>query len=375
MLRVDKVEPSQYLSFIENNPLGNFMQYPSWAEVKTEWENELLGWYSSDNELVGCTLILLRKMPYLKRYLAYMPRGPILDWQKPQLADFLPPLLAYLKKKQVFNVIMDPPVVQAMWSTGTIKHALEHVKQNNLNAKTFSDFEPDRMFTTGTTVQNQLATLGWQKMQPIAEFPVAQPEYVFRLSLQNQHLDDIFAGFHTNWRRNVKKSERLGVRVRIGTEDDLQAFYDLLEVTAVRDKFKIRNYAYFANMYRVQKAEDPHRIFLYLAEDDQEVLAATIAVFANNHFWYLYGASSNEKREKAPNHALQWQMIQDAYRLGAHTYDFRGISPTLDESNHLFGLLKFKLGFGGDACEMIGAWEYPLQPCLRWAFEQYLKHR
>lgn len=122
-------------------------------------------------------------------------------------------------------------------------------------------------------------------------------------------------------------------------------------------------------------AEAADRIALYLAEDQEELLAATLAVHSNDHSWYLYGASSNEKREKVPNHAIQWRMIQDAYQLKAHTYDFRGISPTLDESDPLFGLLRFKLGFGGEACEMISAWDYSLQPLLYRAFQLYLKGR
>ncbi|SGO99790.1 Uncharacterized protein involved in methicillin resistance [Mycobacterium tuberculosis] len=68
-------------------------------------------------------------------------------------------------------------------------------------------------------------------------------------------------------------------------------------------------------------------------------------------------------------------MIQDAHELGAHTYDFRGISDALDESEPLYGLLRFKLGFGGEACELIGEWDYPLQPILHWAFDMYMKKR
>jgi lipid II:glycine glycyltransferase (peptidoglycan interpeptide bridge formation enzyme) len=59
---------------------------------------------------------------------------------------------------------------------------------------------------------------------------------------------------------------------------------------------------------------------------------------------------------------MQWQMLTDALAHGADVYDLRGISDTLDPANPLFGLLRFKLGLGGDAVELAGEWEYVLRP-------------
>ncbi len=375
MLKVDKISEETYYSFISQADLGNFMQYPSWSKVKAEWTSDLLGWFTSDNKLAGCGLVLYRKMPYLNRYLAYCPRGPIIDWQSSNLKEWFEPFFAYLKSKHVFSVKIDPPVVQAKWYTPTIKKFLEQAREQGSSGKVLRDLPPDEDYRTAKQVQQQLRQIGWQKQQGDTGFAVSQPEYVYRLPLKGRSLDEVFACFHTNWRRNVKKADRLGVKVRVGTEQDLPAFYELLKVTSERDQFKVRSFSYFSNMYQSLKAEAADRITLYMAEDEEELLAATLAVHSNFHSWYLYGSSSNVKREKAPNHAIQWRMIQDAYQLKAHTYDFRGISPTLDESDHLFGLLRFKLGFGGEACEMIGAWDYPLQPLLHRAFLLYLKRR
>ena len=59
---------------------------------------------------------------------------------------------------------------------------------------------------------------------------------------------------------------------------------------------------------------------------------------------------------------MQWRMLTDARAAGASVYDLRGISDTLDPADPLFGLLRFKLGLGGDAVELAGEWEYPLRP-------------
>lgn len=375
MLKVHAVDPHAYLSYVSQAPLGNFMQYPSWAKVKTEWTHDLLGWFSPAGSMVGCALVLYRKMPFLNKYLAYMPRGPIIDWEADNLVQWFQPLFAYMKQKSVFTLKMDPPVVQAKWHTSTIKAYLAEARDKEWKDGELGLLTPDASFGTAESIQLQLQQMGFQKKPGDTGFSAVQPEYVYRLPLEGRSLDEIFNGLHTNWRRNVKKAERLGVTVRVGEEKDLPAFYNLLKVTAERDQFRVRNLSYFETMYRSLNTEDPERLRLYLAEDEEEVLAATLAVSANRHTWYLYGASSNNKREKAPNHAIQWQMIRDAHRRGDNIYDFRGISPTLDESDHLFGLLKFKLGFGGEACEMIGAWDYPVNPLLHWAFSLYMKRR
>jgi hypothetical protein len=40
-------------------------------------------------------------------------------------------------------------------------------------------------------------------------------------------------------------------------------------------------------------------------------------------------------------------------------YSFRGITDSLEESNHLLGLLRFKVGAGGEAVEYLGEWDFP----------------
>ncbi|WP_380706231.1 lipid II:glycine glycyltransferase FemX [Salinithrix halophila] len=375
MMHVEVVSREDYLSFIDQQPLGNFMQYPSWAEVKTEWDNDLLGWFDQEQRMVGCCLVLYRKLPGLNKHLAYIPRGPVIDWKSKQLGEWFEPLFEYLRRKNVFSVKMEPPVVRAKWKTPTIKEYLKEVREHELKGKTLRDLGPDEVVGSAEYVQQELRSMGWKEKDGEGGFSAIQPQYVFRLPLEERSLDDVFAGFHTNWRRNVRKADKQGIVVTEGGEQELKEFYELLKVTAERDKFSVRAFSYFDTMYKSMKREDPNRIRLYMARYEGELLASTIATHTNGHTWYLYGASSNEKREKMPNHAIQWKMIQDAHAIGAHTYDFRGISNTLDESDHLYGLLRFKLGFGGEACEFIGEWDYPLQPLLHWAFDMYMKKR
>ena len=47
-------------------------------------------------------------------------------------------------------------------------------------------------------------------------------------------------------------------------------------------------------------------------------------------------------------------MIQWAIETRCRVYDFRGVSGDVSEDNPLYGLYKFKKGFGGDFTEFVG---------------------
>ena len=66
----------------------SFLQTPAWGRVKRDWRAESVGWFS-DSELVGVGLILYRQAPTLRRYLAYLPEGPAIDWSAAVAADDL----------------------------------------------------------------------------------------------------------------------------------------------------------------------------------------------------------------------------------------------------------------------------------------------
>ncbi len=168
------------------------------------------------------------------------------------------------------------------------------------------------------------------------------------------------------WRRNIKKAAKAGVEVEHGTASDLKAFHELYAHTAERDHFTPRPLGYFETMFESLGAEEPDRIRLYLARHEGDLVAATIWIRVGAHSWYSYGASSTEKRDVRGSNAVQWQMIRDALAAGAHVYDLRGITATLDADDSHVGLIQFKVGTGGEAVEYAGEWDLPLsKPAVR----------
>ncbi len=89
------ISPGEHLAFLGAQRSASFLQTPAWGAVKSEWRHESLGWYDG-GELVGAALVLYRRLPRLKRYLAYLPEGPVIDWSTERLGDWLAPLAAYL---------------------------------------------------------------------------------------------------------------------------------------------------------------------------------------------------------------------------------------------------------------------------------------
>ena len=68
-------------------------------------------------------------------------------------------------------------------------------------------------------------------------------------------------------------------------------------------------------------------------------------------------------------------MVRDALAAGARVYDLRGITDTLDAEDDHVGLIRFKVGTGGEAVEYAGEWDLPLNRVLYSAFDLYMKRR
>ena len=375
-LTVRVITAEQHLAYVNTRPSVSFLQVPSWGGVKSGWRSESLGWFRGD-EIVGAGLVLYRSVPRLpQRTLAYLPEGPDLDWtgeRYPDLSlpDWLDPMLAHLKQRGSFTVKMGPPVVTRRWSANTIKDAIAAGQATRLGA-----LAPDEQSNAGIALLGRLRAMGWQQDEAEgAGFGDVQPRYVFQLPLAGKTEDELFAGFNQLWRRNIRKSTKAGVEVTQGGYDDIPAFHEVYVETAERDRFLPRPVEYFQQMWKAMNAEDPDRLKLYLATYEGQLLASTTMVTVGQHAWYSYGASSNSGRNVRPSNAVQWQMMRDALHSGAAVYDLRGISDTLDKDDHLFGLIQFKVGTGGEAVELAGEWDFPLRPMWHRAFKAYMARR
>lgn len=368
-LTIRSISEQEHRDHIAGLSSASFLQTPAWARVKQDWRPESLGWFRG-SELVGVGLVLYRKLPRLKRYLAYLPEGPVIDWAAEDLHAWLNPLAAHLKAQKAFAIRMGPPVVTRRWTADQVKAGIADDSVHRLG-----DVPPLDRSQLGARVVSQLHELGWRPQSVEGGFAAGQPQFNFQIPLEDRTEEDVLKGMNQLWRRNIKKADKMGVEVARGERGDLKAFHDLYLHTAKRDDFTPRPASYFETMYDALLGEDPERIQLWLARHEGDLVAATISIRVGTHAWYSYGASSSEKRDVRGSNAVQWAMIRDALSAGAHIYDMRGITETLDADDSHVGLIQFKVGTGGEAVEYAGEWDLPLNKPLYKAFELYLARR
>ena len=368
-LTLRPISEAEHLDFLRSQRSASFLQTPAWGKVKAEWRRESIGWVR-ESEIVGAALVLYRQLPKFKRFLAYLPEGPVIDWETDDLETWLTPMVAHLKKQGAFGVRMGPPVITARWSAAQVKDGIA-----SGDVRRLSDIAPTERSQSGARVVSQLNELGWKLQAVEGGFAVGQPQYNFQIPLAGRTEADVLAGMNQLWRRNIKKADKEGVQVRHGAPDELGLFHELYAHTAQRDHFTPRPLSYFQTMFDALLSEEPDRIRLYFAHHGGDLVASTIWIRVGTHAWYSYGASSTEKREVRGSNAIQWAMIRDSLAVGADVYDLRGITDTLDPDDSHVGLIQFKVGTGGEAVEYAGEWDLPINRPLYAAFDLYMKRR
>jgi len=325
---VNNYDKNKVEEFIFNHSKGHFMQSYKWARMKSNWKNEVLVVLDDNDNIKGVMSILIRTVPLVKRTIMYCPRGPVMDIHDSEvlnhLIKYIRDILA--KKYRAYIFKMDPDIEIED------KEFLELVKK-----------------------------MGFKIRADAKNFEGIQPRFVFRLDIKNKTQDEVFNQFHSKTRYNIRLAMKKGVEVKIGNKNDLEDFHKIMIETGVRDKFVIRSLGYFQKMYDIFA---PDNLRLYMAYYNGQPIAGTIAILYGNKCWYLYGASSNQYRNVMPNYLLQWEMIKWAIENKCDIYDFRGVSGDISEDNPLYGLYRFKKGFGGKFTEFVGELDLVFSPSV-----------
>lgn len=362
-------EDASWDAFVEGTPWGHLLQTARWGRFKSAF-----GWQvrrvvaEEDGRLVAGAQCLLRRLPMGAA--AYVPRGPVVaPDDEHTLAALLPALHRVARQAGAIFLKLEPP-----WE-----------EQADLAAR--------------------LAAHGFR-----ADADTVQPRATIVLDI-TPGADDILAQMKPKWRYNIRLAGRKSVTVRPAAPDDLPAFYELMQVTSRRDRFPGHTAEYYAEAW--ERFVPSGRGQLLLAEYRGELLAGLMVFACGRTAIYLYGASSDRQRNRMPNHLLQWEAILWARSRGCTAYDLWGIpeevqspksevrSPesevqpteyavrgdegqgtgdqgqgtgdqgqgTTDHtprSTDLWGVYRFKQGFGGRVVRWAGAFDYVYRPWLYW---------
>jgi lipid II:glycine glycyltransferase (peptidoglycan interpeptide bridge formation enzyme) len=317
-------------TFVSARPGGHLLQSWNWGQCKTSstWHPLRLALLDKQtNKIVAAAQVLRRTLPGLPPWLghlAYIPRGPVVDWcGNDQLADhFLTQLNIYLRWHGAVALRLEPDV-EAETVQG--KAAMACLKQ-----------------------------IGFHAIQSV------QPLRTIALDLDPDE-ETLLANMKEKWRYNTRLAVRRGITVRsASTLEELHAWYKLLQTTGQRDQFGIHAYTYYQQAWEELVPGGQARLLLAYAEE--ELLAGIFVTCVGREAIYLYGASSNERRNLMPNYLLQWEAIKWAKANGASAYDFWGIPPTDDNSEDMAGVYRFKSGWGGRLITYPGNFEYTYYP-------------
>ena len=331
-------------------PAPHILQSWAWGETKaqTGWSARRLLWTEEHARPRGaasstaggnrdaCTApsaaaaVLSRRL--VSRFplaVAYVSKGPILDWSNTALAgEVLHRLESEARRDRAIFIKIDP------------------------------DLRPDT--PVGQAVAAALVRRGWR---PSAE------QIQFRNTMISDLCPDeeaLLAGMKPKWRYNIRLAERKGVVVRDGTLADFPAFYAMYAETGARDGFLVRPYAYYQAIW--ERFQNDRLAHLLLAEVEGAPVAGLILFRFGPTAWYFYGASTANARDLMPNHALQWAALRWSKAAGCTRYDWWGAPDQLDESDPMWGVYRFKQGFGGEFVPGAGAWDFPTNRALYWLY-------
>jgi lipid II:glycine glycyltransferase (peptidoglycan interpeptide bridge formation enzyme) len=219
-----------------------------------------------------------------------------------------------------------------------------------------------------STVSGQLPLSGSLAWEPSSV--ELQPLRTIKVSVDRDD-EEILSGMKSKTRYNVRLAGRRGVAVREGDISDIAPFYALLQETSDRDAFGIHSVKYYADMLNVFG----DRAALLLAEYEGKIAAGAIVLKHLDEAIYMFGASSSAYQRHMPTHLLQFEAMKWARSQGCSWYDLWGIPPTdeppdeardggMNVRNGLWGVYRFKQGFGGEIVSYPGVLERQYYPSL-----------
>ncbi len=341
-------DPGTWNAVLRALPAAHVLQTWEWGAFKqgeTGWTPERFT-FSAGGAVVAAASILTRHVGPLR--VIYVPKGPALDYDNAEhVRAVLSALEQIARQRRTIWLKIDPDVIAGTGIPGS------------------ESDRPPRDNPTGQRLMAQLRGRGWR-------FSASQVQFRNTLTLDlTQDEDTILMSMSQGTRRKVRTGPKKGVSVRPATTPaDLQRLYDLYTVTGERQGFLIRPPAYYREAWA--RFIDAGLAQAFVADYDGTPLAGLVLFHFGSKAWYFYGMSSNEERNRMPTYLLQWEAIRWARAHGYTTYDFWGAPDTFDEDDPLWGVYRFKDGFGGTVVRHIGAWDYAPNPALYWAYERLM---
>ncbi len=338
-------------ALIASFPEPHFLQTAEWAQVKAHigWQAHYLAWthaglraerrpsHTPAEKAQAAALVLERRIPLggfaARLSVLYAPKGPLL--RHPQdLAmrnQVLDDLQTFARRRGAIFLKIDPDIRLGTGIPGAPEAA---------------------EIPLGRAFREELRARGWRYSSDQIQFrntvlvDLTPPE------------DAILKRMKQKTRYNIRLAMRKGVAVRPAAPQDWGMLYRMYAETARRDGFIIRNETYYRTVFETFTTSADPALEALIAEVEGDPVAAVVIVRFAGRAYYLYGMSRPVHRNKMPSYLLQWEAMRRAKAAGCTVYDLWGAPETFDESDPMWGVFRFKRGFGGEVVRTLGAWDF-----------------
>jgi len=410
MLKLKNIEKNQFDNFVkEHKTKSHFLQSLSWGEfskIKKNLTPYYLGLVNDDEEIVGATLLLEKKLPLNLCYL-YAPRGFVIDYKKKELVRTMTKkVVEFAKNKKAIFIKIDPDIVKT-----SINYQNEETKN--------PDYDE---------IYNNLKSCGFKHQGYTKNFETMQPRYTFRIDL-TQNIEEIENHFSKTTKQRIAKALKLETEVTIGTKADLKEFYHLMTLTENRKDFISYNEDYYETLYEIFNGNESSKATLFLGKihitktinaleknlksinnqisilpidnlsksakvklneltkqkenttkeiekykeyrkqyGNDITLSAHMIIEYGDKAWVLYAGNHNILSETYVNYNTYFEHLKYCKNRGLKIYDQFGTIGDLSKDNPRLGLHEFKKKFGGDYVEFTGEWDYVTNRLMYFVF-------
>ncbi len=318
---IKPINKEQYHKFWKSY-IGSSNQSWAWGDFKSNfgWEVERLGIFDN-NELISVISIFKRTFPFSLltslfgfNKFAYIPRGfAVKDVRFFDLV--LKSLDKYYRNKKEAFILIDPE---------------NNLLVNNWNEEFKKALESAGFKNSGVTIQaNQTDVIEIDKDE-----------------------DELMDQIRPKWRRNIKKSERHGVKIKEESGDSaVDKFYSVILKVQKNTDFKAHSKEYYKKMWEILKKDELIKIF---TANYRGKIIATYLVLSNSVTGYeIYGGATSKGRDLEASYLLKWEIIKRLADSGKQFYDQWGVSPKGEKDHPLRGITYFKSGFGGSYVQFL----------------------
>ena len=289
---------------LENS--GHPLQLWGWGETKAThgWRAERIFAYDLDERVVGAAQVLLRKLPWPFKSLAYIPRGPVVA------AD----------------------------NAAAVLEALSNYVRSQYGSVALT-IEPDWY---------ELPTMpkGWKWSNNTILIP-----HTLILDLGKSE-DELLAPMSKKTRQYIRKSSsEQSVEIhQVKSREELEKCLEVYRQTAKRAGFALHDDQYYYDVFDNLGEASP--IFAAY-KDGWPIAFLWLAISATTAF-ELYGGMNDDGKELRANFALKWHAVTKMREWGIERYDMNGLVSD--------GVSNFKRGFADHEDMLVGTYEKPLSP-------------